>query len=162
PQAVADAAQRVDQRRQTGPLQLAAQQVDVDVDDVGQGVVGLAPDVAAEHLAADDGVLVPGQVGQHLELAQGQGDLHPGAGGAAGGQGAPQAGGPQHRLGVGLDAAQQDAQAGQQLGEGEGLDQVVVGAGVQAGDAVLDGVASGQDENGRGPARPAQVGQDLQ
>ena len=46
-------------------------------------------------------------------------------------------------------AASQGAEAGEQLGEGEGLDQVVVGADVEAPDPVVDRVASGQQQDRR-------------
>ncbi len=55
----------------------------------------------------------------------------------------------QHLVGRGLGPAQQGPQPGQQLLEGEGLDQVVVGPGVEAGHPVGDGVAGGQDEDGQ-------------
>ena len=58
-------------------------------------------------------------------------------------------------------AAQQGPQAGQQLGEGERLDQVVVGPGVEALHPVLDGVPGGEHEDGGvvagGPHAPADV-----
>ena len=46
------------------------------------------------------------------------------------------------------DAAQQRAQPGEQLLEGEGLGEVVVGPGVEALDPVADGVAGGEHEDG--------------
>ena len=48
-------------------------------------------------------------------------------------------------------APQQRAHTGEQLGEGKGLDQVVVGAGVQAVDAVAEPVACGQHQDGDVP-----------
>ena len=54
-------------------------------------------------------------------------------------------------------AAQQRLQAGGQLGDRERLDQVVVGAGLQAGDAVLDLVAGGEDADGDVDAAGAQA-----
>ena len=53
-------------------------------------------------------------------------------------------------------AAQQGLDAGQQLGEGEGLDQVVVAAGLEAAHAVVHGVARAQDEHGSPHAAAAQ------
>ena len=53
----------------------------------------------------------------------------------------------QHLVGGGVDAAQQRAHAREQLLEREGLDDVVVRAGVEAGDAVADGVARGQHQH---------------
>ena len=50
-------------------------------------------------------------------------------------------------LGAGLGRAAQDRlEPGRELGEGEGLDQVVVGAGAQAGDALVDGAHRGQED----------------
>jgi hypothetical protein len=46
---------------------------------------------------------------------------------------------------VTVAAAGQGSQPSRQLGEVERLDQVVVGAGVKAGDPVGDGVPGGQD-----------------
>ena len=49
---------------------------------------------------------------------------------------------------AGRAPAQQRPQAGQQLLALEGLDQVIVGAGVEAFDAGIHGVARGEDEDG--------------
>jgi hypothetical protein len=48
---------------------------------------------------------------------------------------------------AGRAAAQNGPHAGWQFGESEGLDQVVVGAHLEALDAVLDGVPRGQEED---------------
>ena len=53
----------------------------------------------------------------------------------------------QHGAGAAALAAAQRTQSGEQLVELEGLDEVVVGAGVQPGDAVLHAVARGEDEH---------------
>jgi hypothetical protein len=68
----------------------------------------------------------------------------------------------QHGLALGPAAAQERPQPGQQLREGERLDQVIFGPGVQAGDPVLDGVPGREDQHGlRVPGRP-QVGENLE
>ena len=58
-------------------------------------------------------------------------------------------------------STQQSAQAGQQLAEGERLGQIVIGAGIQPPDPVLDRVAGGEKENGSpptgGPQLPAHL-----
>ena len=59
-------------------------------------------------------------------------------------------------------AAQQRAQPRAQLLERERLDQVVVGAGVEAVDAVRDGVARGQHQHRRAVAGGAQPAADLE
>ena len=59
-------------------------------------------------------------------------------------------------------AAGEGPQAGRQLGEGERLDQVVVGAGVEPGDAVGHGVARGQEQDRGLHAPAAQPAADLE
>ncbi len=53
-----------------------------------------------------------------------------------------------------------DADAGEQFGKGEGLDEVVVGTGLQASDAVGDAIA-GRENNNRHIGRGAQAAGDL-
>lgn len=54
-------------------------------------------------------------------------------------------------------APREGAQVGQQLGGGEGLGHVVVGAGVVAADFVAYGIAGGEQQDGRAHMRPAQA-----
>ena len=61
-----------------------------------------------------------------------------------------------------LRAALQRPQPGQQFAEVERLDQVVVGARVQAGDPVGGGVPGGQHQHRSADAGPAQPGQHVQ
>ena len=69
-----------------------------------------------------------------------------------------------HRIGGIVDfcAAQQSPHAGQQLFEGEWLGQIVVGAGVEAGDPLGDRVAGGQHQDRQIIAGAAQLTADLQ
>ncbi|MDT4849812.1 hypothetical protein FQZ97_839420 [compost metagenome] len=59
-------------------------------------------------------------------------------------------------------AAHQGTQAGFEFVQVKGLGQVVVGAGVQADDAVAHGAARGEDDDRRGQAGGARVAQHLQ
>ena len=61
-----------------------------------------------------------------------------------------------------LGAPQQRPQARLELLQRERLDQVVVGAGVQPGDAVVHRVAGGEHQHRRAVARVAQAAADLQ
>ena len=61
-----------------------------------------------------------------------------------------------------LGAAQQRPQPRLELLQRERLDEVVVGAGVQAGDAIVDGVARGQHQHRRAIAGVAQAPADLE
>jgi hypothetical protein len=56
----------------------------------------------------------------------------------------------------------QRAHPGQQLGERERLDEIIVGAGIEAGHPVVDGVARRQEQDRRRHATPAQVAQQRQ
>ncbi len=123
--------------------------VDVHVDgaqvDVGAG----APDPVEQALAAEHAARTLHQEIQQPELGGPQVHVAAGAGDAV-------AGAVQHDVGVfqplvgelGPAAAQQGAQAGDQLGHGEGLDQVVVRAGVQAAHLVGVLAAGGQHQHG--------------
>ena len=107
--------------------------------------VGVVPHLAQDLLAGDD---LPGPQQQHpqqLELLVGQADL-----GAVDEHAPP---GQLHAHAPDLDGlrgepAQQRADPGQQLGEAEGLADVVVGAGVEADDEVDLVGAGGEHEDG--------------
>jgi hypothetical protein len=95
-----------------------------------------------------------------LKLEQGsllarQGDRPAGPGDAPGRGIERQVTDAQHRVAAGALPAEQRTHARQQLGEVEGLDQVVVGASVEACDLVGGGVARREHENRDGrPAGP--------
>ena len=65
-------------------------------------------------------------------------------------------------LGRGLDAAQQRAQPGEQLAQRERLDEVVVGAGIEARHAIVDRVARGEHQHRRAVAGLAHAPADLE
>ena len=62
-----------------------------------------------------------------------------------------------HRRALDRAAADEGTQAGEQLGEGERLDQVIVGAAVEAGDPIVEGAARGQHQDRRPDAVAAQA-----
>ena len=68
----------------------------------------------------------------------------------------------EHLEPLGAAAAVQRPDAGQQLVEAERLRQIVVGAGVEAADHVLDRVARGEHQDGRVPPLPPELGRDLE
>ena len=130
-------------------LELAAQVADEDVDHVGLDVGRVAPHereqlVAREHLAgvADEHV-------EQVELAPGEAELAAVAGGDVAARVDDDVARDVRAGALGAVAAQQRLEPRGQLGDRERLDQVVVGAGLQAGDAVLDLVARGQHADGR-------------
>src|SRR5579884_812114 len=164
-QGVADAAHGVDHPRQAGGVYLVAQVVDIGVEDVAAGLRAFGPDAIGELGAREDAVGVAGEVFEQGEFTGGKRDASPGARDFVAGYvhdevaGADLAG-----LGARLElpaAADEGAQAGEQLLEGERLGEVVVGAGVEAGDLVLGGVERGEQEDGCGDALATQRAADA-
>src|SRR4051812_44396452 len=144
---VARAADRVQQARLAAGLELAAHVGDEDLDGVRlrEGVV--APDLVEQALARDDDALVAHEVLEQLELALGELDVALAAAHLVGVGVELEVAGHQRGRAARRAAAQQRAQAGEQLLALEGLDEVVVGAGVQALDARLQGVAGGEHQD---------------
>ena len=68
----------------------------------------------------------------------------------------------EHARAFGRCAPGEGAQPGEELREREGLGQIVVGARVEAGDPILDGVARGQHEHRRPAARLTEPPADLE
>ena len=151
-QRVADAAHRVDQAWLAVGLGLAPQIADVDLEGVGGRREVVAPDLLEDPVARR----APGAGGAGTARAGRTRSASAGSGARRGVT--SRVPGSRRRSAkvsdasacpaVGrLGAAQQRAQPGQQLLEGERLDQVVVGAGVEAGHAVGDRVAGGEHQD---------------
>jgi len=139
-----------------GRLELAPQVADEDVDDVRLDIGRVAPHEVEELVAGEH---LPGMTGeglQQLELPESQaeiaararGDVPPGVDdklsrGDRAGE-------------IGAAAAQQRVETGEELLQRERLDEVVVAAGLQSPDAVLDVVTGGEDADGDIDAARAQ------
>jgi hypothetical protein len=151
-------AHRAHQRALGVELDFLAQLGDVHVDHVGLRVEVVVPDRFEQHRACHHLVGVPHQVLEQLELARLQVD------GAAGARHAPrqqvhaQIAHLEYALaGVpALAAAGERIDPRQQLAEGERLGEVVVAAGAQTLDALVDRIERGEDQDGRAAARLAQ------
>ena len=98
----------------------------------------VAPDLVEQRLAGDDQPLVAHQVLEQLELAGRELDVALAAEDLAGVGIEAQVANHEEGAAARRAPAQQGSQAGQQLVALEGLDEVVVGAGVEPGDAGLD------------------------
>ena len=123
---------------------------------------GLPPHHAGERVARDDLPRAPGQVQQQLELLRGQ--LHRPAGArhpARRAQSTTSVSTVRRSTSAGLSAAGHGADAGQQLGEGERLDDVVVRARIEPHHAVLERVARGQNNHRRLEAAAPDRREDL-
>src|SRR4051795_1391150 len=146
-QHVPRAADRVQQARLAAGLELAPQVRDEDLDRVRRRERVVAPDLLQEALAGDDDALVAHEVLEELELALGELDLALAALDLVRVGVQRQVGDDERRAAPRGPAAQQRAQPGEQLLALERLDEVVVGARVEALDARLDRVARGQHED---------------
>lgn len=139
-----------------GAIEFFAEESDVDVDDVafdgGVEVVDVLPDFGA----GDGAIDIEGEVFEECIFAGAQFDFAAGAADLAeGGVDFEIADADGGGMGIVL-AADECADAGKELGEFEGFDEVVVGTEIEAPDAVLGGVASGEDEDVAGGVRGAQ------
>src|SRR4051812_13467108 len=141
------AADRMEEPRLATGFQLPSQVGHEDLDRVGDRERVVAPDLVEQALARDDQALVAHQVLEQLELALGEIDLALAAEHLVriGVQG--EVADAQRRHPARRPPAQQRAQAGQELLALERLDEVVVGAGVEALHARLERVAGGQHQN---------------
>src|SRR3954471_6206326 len=144
---IARAADRVQQARLAAGLELAAQVGDEHLDRVRLRERVVAPDLVEQALARDDDPLVAHEVLEQLELALGELDVALAAAHLVGVGVELEVAGHQRGRAARRAAAQQRAQAGEQLLALERLDEVVVGAGVQALDARLQGVAGGEHQD---------------
>lgn len=145
-------------------FRLAAQVHHVHVQGVGARLEVEAPHRLEDLLAGQHLPRVRQEHLQQGELGTGQLDPARAPGDLAGGEVHPQVGEGQHIVvgdaacrGRVRAAAQQGPDAGEELVQFEGLDQVVVGPGVEPGDAVADGVAGGEHQDGRGGAGGTQA-----
>src|SRR4051794_34878723 len=144
---VARAADRMKEPRLATGVALPPQVRHEHLDGVPDGARAVAPDLVEQLLARDDEPLVAHQVLEQLELALGELDL---------------AVSPANLVRVGVQrevsdaqrghaarrtAAQQRPQPGEQLLALERLDEVVVGADVEALDTRVERIARGEDED---------------
>ena len=145
-------------------VDLLSQPGDLHVDDVVErrGAARFSPHFSRQHLARDHVALMAQQVLEQLELARPSGR----AGDRRGRRGAPRDPSPDRRLsseGLGRTATpQQGTDPSQQFRHGERLDKIIVRAGIQAGDAVFDAIARGQNQDRRSKMPLSQRLQDLE
>lgn len=128
----------------------------MDVDRAVERILGAAVDEVEELLAVEDAAGVLGEGVQEVELEAGEAQRGAGEGRSQGAgleEEVADAQGPTAATRVAPGAADDGADAGEQLARGEGLGDVVVGAGLEAEDAVGLLVAGGQHEHGQVGAR---------
>ena len=157
---IADSPDGADEGFTAAGFDLAAESIDVDVDDVGVRLDAHAPDLVEDHGAADDAAGIAAEEFEQRELVGGELELFVPSGGLAAEEIEAEIedledGDIVNGRGV---AADEVAEAGEEFRSGEGLDEVVVAAGFQAADAIVDGAASGEDEDGGAEALLLETG----
>jgi len=150
PEDIAHTSEGSDEGSSALGVDFAAKPVDVDVDDIGVWLDAHAPDLIEDHGAGDDAAGVAAEIFEQDEFLRGEGEGLAGAGGLAAEEVEleiedAEAGGLGWRGGF---PPEQIAQAGEQLGHGERLGEVIVATLLEAADAVVDGAAGGEDEDG--------------
>ena len=143
-------------------VELAAQALEGDVNDVGAGLELQMPDLLKEFGASDgaafgaqqtfeQGVFAGGEIyddlgathlvtdGVYLKVGDGVGEN-----------------------GLGGVTSQDGAKAGAEFTGGERLGQVIVGTEIESGDAVFERIAGGKDEDGQTSATEAEAAKNFQ
>jgi hypothetical protein len=122
---------------------------DVDIEEVGEGLVVLGEEVFVKARPGDDLAAVEGEVFDQRILAGGEIEGTPVEQDFAAGGVEDHAGGEiDAGRGGALGAADQGAEAGVGFVEVEGLDEVVVGAEVEAAHTIIEGTAGGEEKDG--------------
>ena len=137
-------------------LGLAPQVADVDAERVRPGAEVVAPDALEDLRAREHLARVLHEQGEQVELGAREVDPAAAAAHLVGDRVEHEVAEPQRRAVLAGRAAQQRPQPRLELLERERLDEVVVGARVQAGDAVVDRVARGEHQHRRAVAGVAQ------
>src|ERR1051326_8311690 len=155
---IANAANGVDERISLLIVDLAAKPPNVDVDDVGRRIEVQIPDVLQQHGARHDLAFTAHQVLEKLELSRQQFDIAVPPPGGARHQIELEVADPKHRLlHQGGAASRQRLDARHQLREGKWLDEIIVAAGAQAADPVIDLAERADDQDRRGDSFVAQI-----
>src|ERR1700722_8350881 len=139
-------------------VDLGAQTMHQDIDHVGLGIEAVIEDVLENHRLGHGAAGVPHQVFEQGEFARLQFHLLTGARHGACEQVESQiANGQAGRLGSLRGAADQSVQAGGQFGEGKRLGQIIVTAGLQPFDAVVQRGFGAENDDGRADFLAAQA-----
>lgn len=134
-------------------IEFPAKVRDVNIDDVVQGcrAMRLPPNLLGQHRTADRLSLMSQKAGEKIELPWREGDLAVRPRHAPRSQIKSQIRDLPARSVPGCGATKQDAHSRKKFREREWLDQIVVSAALQSMDAILHGIARGQEQH-RGSA----------
>src|SRR3989475_626887 len=156
-EAVARAAQRRDQLGLEVVVDLAAQSRHEHLEDVDERIVVVVPHVRRDRGAVEQASLVQHEQLEQGELLRGEGDLAAAAAYLAGSDVHLEVRHAIERRGERRAAARQRLEPRHELPEGEGLRQVVVGAGLEPAYPVVQGIERREHQHRRGDAAAAQL-----
>src|ERR1041385_351246 len=139
-QDVPDAADRVEQLLLEPVVDLAAKVIDVHVDHVGAGVKVVIPDMFGENRPGEDPAGVPHEVFEQRILLPGQLDRGVSALRLVRNRVELKVGDLQDGRLVRASPPEESSDACNELGEGEGLREIIVRTGIEASDSVFDGI----------------------
>lgn len=143
-------------------IHLVAQVMDGDVDDIGEWVEVFVPGLFGEAGAGGEFAGVAGEAGKDGEFLGGQGNGFSGAGHGLTSDIQLQVGNLEEFGFCGSGSAEEGADAGEQFGEGEGFDEVIIGPGFEAVDTIADGITGGEHEDAGGGPGVAELGKDIE
>src|ERR1039458_5397909 len=149
PQHVADASDGVDVAPLVVDLGLAPEIADVDGERVGARVEVVSPDPLEDQVAGQHLARVPEEQLEQVELDPGERELAVAPASLAGAGVELEVAEAQGLALFAAATAKKCAEAGEELGQCERLDQVVIRSGVEALDPVVHGVSSGEHEHRR-------------
>ena len=136
--------------------------IDVNIDDIGEAVEIILPDMLGDHGARDQLVGV-----QHQKLQEGIFFAGEDAGSSAsldllGHLIEFKVGDFQNRGLVGALTSEQGPDTGQKFVKGEGFGEVIIGSGIETRDFITDGVAGGEHQNRSADLFFAQLAADVE
>ena len=161
--AVADAPNRLDEFAASGlgAVELAANIVDVDIDDVGSGLGFELPDVDKQLTAGDALTTAEHEVLEEGKLLGSEGDLPAAALDEMIDPVEFEVAGAKDLVGELRTATEEGAAAGGELEEAEGLQQAVIGAHIETLDAGMEIAAAGEDQKSGVRALRLEIGEDF-
>lgn len=143
-------------------FEFAAEFFHVDFDGVGEAVELIAPDAVEDAGAGEDGAGVLEEEAEEGKFFGGQGEGLTGAEGLLGGQVGTDVESFEEQARLLIGAAEEGADTGEEFFEGEGFTEIIVGTGVESPDALWEGIASSEEEDGCGAVVTTEAGEDLE
>ena len=159
-----DSANSVQELYRKGVVDFAPYARDVHVNHIIQRGVSYSdlPNVPGQHFSGNNCATVDEQIFEQLKFSPGKFEHRVATRDGVAPEIHLQISNLQHRRRVGIGTAMQSSDAGQQLRKSEGLEEVIVSAGIQASHAIVDRSLRSQDKNRHPVTVPPQFPQNLE